>query len=152
MLPASWSGHVALAPAVGGEPEVVLDRLVAALLEQKAKGLQRKAGSVTFTGGVLRLVWSWNILVPISEGRVEAVRGPRGVELHYRIAFTEVVVIGTFFVGLAACFMNFGPGPDDWVVRFIVPVVMWLFVVGGNVALALVEFPTFLRRVGNRAA
>ena len=150
MLPFSRNGLVPLPPQAGTDPELILDRLAAALAELRPRSVQREPGAVTFEGGLFRFVSNWNLLVPLAWGRVAVGRRDGGLEARYRLAFTELVAITTALVGLVAIPIVLVPGPDAGAVRFVVPVVMWAWLVGANVALTLVRFPAFVRRVAVR--
>ena len=151
MLPFSWSGRVALPPTAGQDPESVIGRIATALGELRARAVQREPGAVVFEGGLFRFALSWNLLGPIGWGRVEAAPGAGGLEVHYRINFVEVVTAATVLVGFMAFVILSSTGPDAGPVRYVIPVVMWLWFVGGNIAITLVRFPAFIRRVGASA-
>jgi hypothetical protein len=148
MLPLSWQGRVALPPEAGDDPERVLDRLEAALVGARARALRRERGAVAFEGGSFRLVSNWNLLAPISFGRLDVERGPEGIEVRYHITFEEVVAfatLGCVFMAVTLFFLT--PGPDMGAVPYVVPVVGWAWLVGGNIAVTLVRFPAFVHRV-----
>jgi hypothetical protein len=146
MLPLSWRGRIVLPPAAGDDPERVLDRLVVALTEHRAREVRREPKVVTFEGSMFRFVSNWNPLVTISFGRLEVERGSEGLEVRYHITFEFVVAFATFAVAFLVVWLHFLPGPDTWEVRYAFPLVVWMFLVGGSVAIDLVRFPAFVRR------
>jgi hypothetical protein len=149
MLPFSWRGRVALPLAAGDDPEQILDRFTAALAEQRAREVRRESGAVTFWAGALfRLVPSWNLLGPITWGRLDVERGPEGIEVRYHITFTELVTFVTCGVVFMTVTFFRMTGPEMWEVRYVFPVVAWAWLVGGNIATTLGRFPAFVRRWG----
>ncbi len=146
MLPFDWRGRIALPPKAGDDPECVLDRLEAGLIELRAGHVRRKPGAITFEGGPFRWVSSWNLLGPISWGRLDVERGPEGLEVRYHITFTEVVAFVTFAAVFMAVTFSRMAGPDEWEVRYVIPVVAWVWLVGGNIVITLVRFPDFVHR------
>ena len=54
-------------------------RLEAALEREKGRAVRHAGRTVRFAGGVFRLLWNWNLLVPITDGELDVVASEDGV-------------------------------------------------------------------------
>src|SRR5437867_6641706 len=95
-FPISLSGSVSVSGLTVGQ---AIDRLEGALASARPASLRQEGSGVRFRGGVFRFVPNWNILVPISTGIVEVSPRGDGVNVRYRVSFTEMLVIATLMIG-----------------------------------------------------
>jgi hypothetical protein len=126
--------------------EQAMDRLLGALAQAKAAALRREGSTVEFRGGVFRIVSSWNVLVPISNGVVEVSPNAHGVSVSYRVTFGQMLAVVTLMVG---AFL--GPplmaAPNVSVVGGLgLLAVAWAWLFGGNFVLTRWRLPAFLVR------
>jgi hypothetical protein len=131
-------------PEQPDEREALLRRLERNLAAHKPASIRRAGATIHFRGGMGRWVWNWNLLVPISTGSFTVEETPAGPRVCYRLRFTELVVGVTGIV----LFMSVVAGAIEGGFRASVTtfVVMWLCLVGGNLAITLWRFSSFVRR------
>lgn len=146
MLPFSWRGQIVLPPKAGDDPERVLDRLQAALVEYRAWSVRREPGTVNFDGAMFRFVSSRNPLVSITWGRLEVARGREGLEVRCHISFSFLVFFATVAFVPFAIWLFVTAGSDIVVEPFVVSTIAWVLFVVGNIAIALARFPRFVLR------
>lgn len=107
--------------------------------------------TVSFRGGVFRLVMNWNLLVPIGRGEIVVAPTDDGLLVRYRISFRELITVATIMI-LVMMVMIFG---SEGIEAFpIVPVGLsfgWLFIVGGNIAICIPRFNSFVRKCAKQA-
>jgi hypothetical protein len=95
---------------------------------------------VTFTAGLFRGVGSWNVLVPFGSGELAV--HPDNCEVRYMLNCWQLIIVVTVMLVLGASFMVFaGGGRALWLLPF-----MWLWLVGGNLALGISRFRNYLVR------
>jgi len=142
-FPGSFSGALTLRDATVAQ---ALARVESALDRERAFALQRSGSAIHFRGGVFRLVSGWNVLAAVSSGVVEMAPAGSGVQVRYRVAFTQLLVVVTgmvaFFLGP---FVMMSPGPS-MAGRLGILAFMWIWLFGANYALTRWRFPRFLRR------
>ena len=96
---------------------------------------------VSFTGGLFRLVSNWNLLVPFGFGDLTIDSSARSIT--YRLSFRQLVIAVTVMVGIMAGFISFAS--RSWPGLAFIPV-MWIWLVGGNLAIGIPRFEKFVRR------
>ncbi len=79
-------------------PDNLLSSIVSSLKNVKARNIQNDRNRITFSGGILRLVMNWNILVTVSSGEITVEKDNDKIILNYHIKFTEMFVIATAMV------------------------------------------------------
>ena len=133
-----------------GKPTVSAERLLKQLernLElEKAKHIVRRANKLSFGGGILRPVPSWNRLVAISTGRIKVVPRRGKLLVAYNLKFTQMFVFVT-----SGVFLFLGPfvwlQPDlSLVGKVAVLGFAWLCLFGGNFLITAFSFPSFIRK------
>jgi hypothetical protein len=148
MLPLSLSGIVMIErpPSACDSPEDALALIVARLEREKPSHLSRTGTRVEFRGGLLRLVSNWNQLVAVTRGEIRVHREPRGLSIRYKIWFTQLLIFVTIGVGgllgppvIAASNLSITG-------KIALLSTAWLWLAGGNIAIAAFRFPRFLRR------
>ncbi|HEX8692841.1 MAG TPA: hypothetical protein VF746_10500 [Longimicrobium sp.] len=146
MLPFDWHGclQVPRDPEQPDEREALLRRLERALAPHKPRWIRREGATIHFRGGSFRWVTNWNLLVSISTGSFTVEETPAGPLVCYRLRFTGMVVGSTVAVLLLAVWLTTMAGMSRPPV--LIFVVMWLWLVGGNLAITLLRFSRFMRR------
>jgi len=141
-FPISISGAVS---APGLTVDEAMLRLERGLAEAKAVALRRERSEIRFKGGAFRPVSNWNVLVPISTGRIEVAPRDGGVTVSYRLTFTWMLVAVTLvvmvFLGPTAMASKAPPSEG---LAFLPIVWLWLF--GGSFVVTWWRFPRFLTR------
>jgi hypothetical protein len=95
---------------------------------------------VAFTAGIFRLVGSWNVLVPFGSGdlTVDSI----ACEVRYTLNCWQLVVMATAMTGVMAAFLLRSGGSQMlWFLPFT-----WLWLVGGNLAIGIPRFRSFVVR------
>ena len=143
-LPFSFSGRVDVGPQHDAKGAAL--KLERGLEILKAKRIDHTGLRIHFTTGFARLVLSTNLLAPISSGELLIQPKSGGLVVVYNVRFTHMLVGASVMV-----FFFFGPfvlsAPNmssAQAVALLVGAWMWLF--GGNVVLALIRFPRWIRR------
>jgi hypothetical protein len=99
------------------------------------------AGSrVTFTAGIFRMVGNWNVLVPFRSGEL-SVQSDSCV-VRYTLNCWQLVIVATTMIALIAVFLLVLGGNDA---LWFLPL-MWLWLVGGNLAMGIPRFRSSLAR------
>lgn len=122
------------------DPEKLASHLADCLHDADAKSVDLADGKVTFKGGGFRLVSNWNVLVPFGFGELRV--DPITRQVYYRLSARQLVAIGTVFVGLMTIFTLMSRA---WQPAIFMPF-MWLWIVGGNLAIGVFRFERFVRR------
>lgn len=140
-----------LAPRVSidealGLLHAALDGRGAAALRRDGPSIQFRGGlGIRSRGGLFSSAFSnWNVLMPITSGVLEIAPAPGGVRVGYRVTFWQLVAVATPMVGFLAYFAGGEPGPPGGGLTLFA--IAWSWLVGGNVLIARVRFPAFLRR------
>jgi hypothetical protein len=123
-----------------------LERL---LEDEKANNVQRRANSLSFSGGVFRMAPTWNILAPIGSGMVQAAVEDQQLVVTYQLSFLQLV---TASFALTAVFVFPLLSSQAFnVANALTAVGCWLFLVGVNIALTFYRFPRFISRAWEKA-
>ena len=143
-LPFSAAGCVHVAGA--SSTAVATERLEHALEQLRAKRIDRSGNQIEFTGGIFRAVRGDNLLVAIGSGELSLKHSGQGLDVAYRLRFTQMlltvsglvlIVLGPPVIGAP----NLTALQAGWVL-----VVAWLWLFGANVVLTLLRFPRWIRR------
>ena len=78
--------------------EKVSENIYEGLKKVKARNITINQNSVSFSGGLLRFVSSWNILGPVSSGEIILEENNDSISIHYNLKFTEMLIIVTLMV------------------------------------------------------
>jgi hypothetical protein len=118
------------------------------LIKLKAKNIKTTDNSISFKGGLFRFVTNWNLLVPITRGKIRIQR-KHNLAIVFDIKFTEMLVIVTLMVSLF-----FGPillsEPRLNIFEALSSLFfVWLWLFGGNVVIIMIRFPSFIRKTIN---
>jgi len=107
-----------------------------------ARAVEVNQNHVSFTGGIFRSVGNWNVLVPFGFGELAVDSDARHV--RYRVSFRQLVIGATVMVGIMGGFIWYES--HSWQ-GLLFAGIGWMWIVGGNFALGISRFESFLRRV-----
>lgn len=114
--------------------------LAGCLRRKSAREVKIEGETVRFRGGAFRWVSNWNVLYPFGFGDFTVDSGNRRVQ--YRLSFRQLIVAGSLATGFMAAVLVGNSVPQGLV---LVPLI-WLWFVGGNLAIGLLHFRYFVRR------
>ncbi|MHC4439545.1 MAG: hypothetical protein ACYS3S_19485 [Planctomycetota bacterium] len=127
--------------------EKVAENIYEGLKKVKARNITINQNSVSFSGGLLRFVSSWNILGPVSSGEIILEENNDSISIHYNLKFTEILIIVTLMV---AGFL----GPFVWQFQnssFFLKIMMlgflWAWLFGMSYLATVLRFPSFIRKI-----
>jgi hypothetical protein len=128
-------------------PENLLNSIVLSLKNVKAINIHNDRNHITFSGGILRFVMNWNILVAVSSGKITVDKGNDKLCLKYSLKFTEMFIIVT------AAVLGF-LGPVIWQASNLtfsakvgILAVAWSWLFGGNYFITIFRFPNFIKKM-----
>ena len=110
------------------------------LEEARARKVTLEPNGLSFRGGLFRFMSSWNIFVSITKGRI--LLDPETSRVTYYLSFVEIIVVVTLMIGFMALAAKHLPTEFYY---WGLPL-MWLWLVGANLAFALTRFDRFMRR------
>ena len=122
------------------DPEKLASHLADCLHDVDAKAVDLTDGHVAFKGGVFRMVSNWNVLAPFGSGEMRV--DPVTRQVLYRLSARELVVVATAGIGIIATFVLF---TQAWQPLVMMPFI-WLWIVGGNLAIGTFRFERFVCR------
>jgi hypothetical protein len=138
--------HTGDVPFDGGIDLTVLPtHLANCLRDVKACAIEIEGSHIAFTGGMLRVVSNWNVLVPFGYGDLTVDAFKR--QIHDRLSSRQLVIVATVVSVAIAAFVIFGMtasrgGP--WQPILAIPLI-WIWIVGGNLTIGVWRFQRFLR-------
>ena len=142
MFPISLEGSIDTHSISPEQVNAVTERLVSALNRARASSVVCDGNTVTFRGGMFRLVFNWNVLVPVSRGTITISSGSRDA-VRFNLSCVEMLVVTTV---MAICAGFVIPSGQPALFRFGAPVLMWLWLFGMNYVIAAYRLPAFIRR------
>jgi hypothetical protein len=131
------SGSLPFDPNI--DPANLLPYLAEAIRAVKGRDVAVSGDTVSFRGGMFRLVTNRNILMPFGRGVLTV--DPLTRQVRYELSFAQLFVFQTIIWGFVAIMMSRTPGAP-----YIVPVVLWLIVVAANLLIGVPRFRSFLRK------
>ncbi len=141
MFPRSVSGILTIGESANLPVVEVVKRLQERLSKLHPTKLTVAADSVSFEAGMLRAVWNYNLLVPFGHGLIH-VREEAGMTIvAYKLSIAQLTATGTV---MSLMFANLS-WRQGWDRALIVLAGGWLLFVGGNCALGVRRFRSFLR-------
>jgi len=114
--------------------------LADALWKAEASTVKTQNNCVTFTRRVFRFVSNWNVLVPFESGSLTVDAEAR--QIRYCLSIRQLVLFGTALVAVISAFLLLSP---VWQPLLFMPV-MWLWLVGANLAIGIYRFERFVCR------
>jgi hypothetical protein len=114
--------------------------LADSLRDADASTVEIQGNRVTFTCQMFRFVSNWNVLAPFDSGDLTVDADAR--QVRFRVNIRRLVLFGTAMVGVMTAFILMSP---VWQPLLLMPF-MWLWLVGGNVAIGIHRFERFVGR------
>jgi hypothetical protein len=129
---------------------VHLSRLVSSLEDglrrERPKALEREGQTIRFTAGTFRTEPSWNLVAFVSKGSVEVLPHERGALIRYQLDFIGFLIATAVLV--VALFTPFALRGAHSVVKGLGTLaLMWVWIYGGTVSVAIWRFSRFARRL-----
>ena len=121
-----------------------INLLSAELTILKGKNIVIEGHVVTFTGGIFRPVWSTNLLVPISTGKVEIINYSDYSKIIYEIKFSQIIIVNII---LSILSIVFGLCKQNIESTIIILLVVWILLFGFNVTVAIITFNRFIKDI-----
>ena len=135
----TYQRSVQLPPQV--DESHLLRHVATCLQHVEARNICVNNDSVVFTGGVFRMVTTWNVLVPFDRGEFAVSADSR--TLSYRLSYRHLLLISTVMVVWVGMFMFVSHLPVPFLL--LLPL-MWGWLFGANLALGKNRFDRFARR------
>jgi hypothetical protein len=130
---------------------VLPTHLANCLRDVKARTIEIEGSHIAFTGGMFRVVSNWNVLVPFGYGDLTVDAITR--QVHYRLSSRQLVVSATVLSIVLAIFVVVqvtASSGGPWQPILAIPLI-WVWLVGGNLAIGLWRFQRFLRNAVSTA-
>jgi hypothetical protein len=101
---------------------------------------------VTFTAGIFRLVSNWNILVGFGSGDLTV--DSDACKVRYTLNCWQLVIVATVMIVFGAVILLASVSDSGGKTLSLLPVLpfMWLWLVGGNLAIGIPRFKSFVTR------
>ena len=101
---------------------------------------------VTFTAGIFRLVSNWNVLVGFGSGDLTV--DSDACKVRYTLNCWQLVVAATVMIIFAAVILLASVSESGGKTLSLLPVLpfMWFWLVGGNLAIGIPRFKSFVAR------
>jgi hypothetical protein len=142
MFPMSIAGRIEIASIPADQVPALVAALRSALERARASEVSCTGNLVVFRAGLARMVSNLNVLVPVGSGVVKIQAGsPGGVA--FRCSCVQLLVVISVMALFVAALI---PGTQPPLVKFGVPLVMWLWLFGANFVIASFRLPAFFRR------
>ncbi|MBZ5507393.1 MAG: hypothetical protein LAO78_18190 [Acidobacteriia bacterium] len=122
------------------DPDKLASHLADCLHQARADEVNVDGNRIAYTAGMFRMVGSWNPLVPFRYGELTV--DPVNRQVRYKVGFRQLVVVGTVMVIFLFAFSWLS---HAWQMLIFMPL-MWLWLVGGNLAVGVVRFQGFVSR------
>ena|SRR5689334_9021644 len=122
------------------DPDKLVSHLAYCLQQESANDVDVHGHRIAFKAGMFRLVSNWNPLVPFEPGELAVDLANR--QVYYQVGFRQLVVVGTL---IPIFLFAFSWLAHAWQVLIFMPF-MWLWTVGGNLAIGVVRFQRFVSR------
>ena len=113
--------------------------------------LNTSGDTISFVGGVFRLVRNTNLLVAISRGTVSAKPTDNGAIIRYIISFRQIIVVGTAMILIASIWILSEGAPDNLPFLITGLAIGWLWLVGMNIFISILRFDRFIKKCAKRA-
>jgi len=122
------------------DPDKLVSHLADCFHQESADEVIVDGNRVAFKAGMFRLVSNWNALAGFRFG--ELIVDSQNRQVYYRLSFRQLVVMGTVMVSFMFAFSWLA---HAWQILIFMPL-MWLWIVGGNLAIGVVKFQRFVSR------
>jgi len=128
----------------------IMQSVVFALEDAEPSRVSVYKQHITFRGGPFRLVHNWNILVPITSGKIHFCVEPGRVVMRYRIYFLEAFLIYTLPLSFYAAYWIIASRPHA-VAFYPVTILVWLMLLGLTYFITELRFPCLIREAVERS-
>ena len=142
MFPTGFSGQFEIVAVEYQTIEILLQRVEQKLRRARALDVRRDGNKVSFKGGLFRMASRRNVLSSVSSGEIEIVPGSPAV-VRYRFSCVQWLVLMTALAITCGIFL-FSIGAI-WT-GFIVPLIIWLLMIGLSFKSASAILPAFVYR------
>ena len=118
-------------------------RATRALVAARARDISVNGSRISFTGGMFRFVFNWNILIQIGYGHIDLRETEDAFVVSYYASFRQMAIV----VSLLVLFLGvtvFMRDHMSLVGTLAVMAFAWLFLFGANWAVGMVQFPSFV--------
>jgi hypothetical protein len=148
-FPLSLTGSfvVDVGPSAERRVRALCDATARWLRDSRAKTVTETSHAVSFTAGISRSGWNWDVLLPISRGIVEFEHGSSTIRVKYQLWFTELMVVATTMVTLLCGLPLLAARNLTTLEALTLFVGMWLWLCGGNYVIAWYRISRTLRRI-----
>lgn len=116
--------------------------LADSLQQEEAKSVDIEQNQIRFQVGWFRPLWNWKILVPISTGIISLKEESDAISVNYKLSFEKISIVATVIALIA--FMS-GLNKIEMMDNIVIIVMLWLWLVGGNIIITAIRFPRFLK-------
>ena len=127
------------------------EELARSLAEQfmkvRARNVQVNSTRVTFRGGVFRAVSNLNILTPFDTCELHI--DPTSRHVSYRLSYKGLIVVASLMILLMTGFLASHEALREEMWAF--PLIVWAWVVGGNLLVGIPRFRNFLKDSTDKA-
>jgi len=130
----------------GVDSALLPEHLAECLRGVRASAVEITGNNVTFTGGMFRLVSNWNVLDPFGSGDLAV--DADACMVRYTLNCWQLVVVATVMIVFAAAILLASVSDSGGKNLWLLPVLpfMWLWLVGGNLAIGIPRFKSFVAR------
>lgn len=130
-----------------GLENTFLSRTAEQLKMERGTDIKIEHNKVLFKGGFFRPGFKTNVLVPITDGRVEIFRKEEDLVIAYYLNFRQMLVIVTLLVVGGLGLFVFPQSGISITGMIALIVVSWLWLFGMNYLITVFRFPALLRQI-----
>jgi hypothetical protein len=153
LFPLSKSGSFMVEVPGPAEPHVAAleTALVDWLAEKRARSITHAGQAIAFKAGAFRLVNGLNILCPTGSGEIRFSAQSAGIEITYRLRFTEMFIVVT-----ALLLITLGPfalSGQYWsaMESLTTFIIAWSLLFGASYLMAIFRIPSALKHLARQA-
>ena len=113
--------------------------------------LNTSGDTVSFTGGIFRLVMRTNLLGPISRGSISIISTDDGAAVQYCISFRQLIAVVTIMIPITLIWIWADEGTKSLPFAVIGLSIGWLWLVGMNICISISRFDNFIKKCAKKA-
>lgn len=125
--------------------DMILRKIFEGLQKEKAKAVHLEGSTIHFKGG-FQFISSWNLLLPISNGKITLLEQDKQLQAKIHLEFKEILVITSVGVPLFAIFVANKSAYMQLKEIFITIVLGWFWLFGMNYITTIFRFPLFVKK------
>lgn len=146
-FPISYDNEFILLKNEIGEDDIesLKRNILISLQKEKASYANIENGIIKFRGG-MRFVNSWNILLPITYGEINIVDQHESFIVTIGLKFTQMLIIISIMMPIFVSTVRILEPSMSLKEIFIVLVLGWFWLFGGNYLSTVFRFPRFIKR------